>query len=177
MNRNENVKKMILNSILIAIGALLHQITPVLGLPMQPDFAIAILFIIIISNKDYKTTLISSIIIGIFTALTTKFPGGQLPNIIDKVLTANIIYFILLPLRNRVSDNVKMILSLIFGTCLSGLIFLYSAQLIVGLPGEFMNLVKVVVIPAAIMNAILGSILYKAITIAFKATGMNFSVK
>ena len=80
MNRNMNVKKMILNAILIAIGALLHQITPALGLPMQPDFALAMLFIIIVINNDYKTTLISSIIIGILTALTTKFPGGQLPN-------------------------------------------------------------------------------------------------
>ncbi|MBX7410030.1 tryptophan transporter [Clostridium chauvoei] len=177
MNRNNNVKKMILNAILIAIGALLHQITPVLGLPMQPDFALAILFIIIIINEDYKTTLISSIIIGIFTALTTKFPGGQLPNIIDKVATANIIYFALLPLKNRVSNNVKMVISLIFGTILSGVIFLYSAQLIVGLPGEFMSLVKIVVIPAAIMNTILGSILYKAISTAFKVTGLSINVK
>ena len=40
MERSLNVKKMILNAILIAIGALLHQITPALGLPMQPDLAL-----------------------------------------------------------------------------------------------------------------------------------------
>ena len=101
MNRNMNVKKMILNAILIAIGALLHQITPALGLPMQPDFALSMLFIIIVINNDYKTTLISSIIIGILTALTTKFPGGQLPNIIDKVVTANVIYFIFKLIGNK----------------------------------------------------------------------------
>ncbi|MDZ7548204.1 tryptophan transporter, partial [Clostridium perfringens] len=78
MNRNMNVKRMMLNAILIAIGTLLHQITPALGLPMQPDFALAMLFIIIIINSDYKSALISSIIIGVLTALTTKFPGGQL---------------------------------------------------------------------------------------------------
>ena len=107
MNRNMNVKKMILNAILIAIGALLHQITPALGLPMQPDFALAMLFIIIVINNDYKTTLISSIIIGILTALTTKFPGGQLPNIIDKVVTANVIYFIFKLIGNRVNNNIR----------------------------------------------------------------------
>ncbi|GAB6167771.1 tryptophan transporter [Clostridium carnis] len=171
MNRNVNTKKMILNAILIGIGALLHQITPALGLPMQPDFALAMLFIIIIINDDYKTSLLSGIIIGIFTALTTKFPGGQLPNIIDKVVTANIIYLILLPFKNKVSNNVKIILSLLFGTLISGLVFLASAQIIVGLPGEFMSLVKLVVIPAIIMNLILGTILYKAVEVAFKATG------
>ena len=83
-----NIKKMTINAILIAIGAILHQITPPIGLPMQPDLSLAMLFIIIILNKDYKTTLISGIIIGVFAALTTKIPGGQLPNIIDKVVTS-----------------------------------------------------------------------------------------
>ena len=38
MKTNLNVKKMIINSLLLAIGAILHQLTPALGLPMQPDF-------------------------------------------------------------------------------------------------------------------------------------------
>lgn len=123
MNKNMNVKKMILNAILIAIGALLHQITPALGLPMQPDFAISMLFIIILINKDYNTTLISSIIMGIITALTTKFPGGQLPNIIDKLITAHVIYFMFKIMGNKVSDNIKIISALSFGTIVSGLTF------------------------------------------------------
>ncbi|GAA0107033.1 MULTISPECIES: tryptophan transporter [Clostridium] len=172
MNRNMNVKKMILNAILIAIGALLHQITPALGLPMQPDFALAMLFIIIVINNDYKTTLISSIIIGILTALTTKFPGGQLPNIIDKVVTANVIYFIFKLIGNRVNNNIKMIIALSLGTILSGFVFLGSASLLVGLPGSLVSLISIVVIPAAIMNIFLGMILYKAIVIALKATGV-----
>ena len=57
---------MVINALLLAIGAILHQITPALGLPMQPDFALAMLFIImIINNNDYKITLISAIITGI----------------------------------------------------------------------------------------------------------------
>lgn len=48
-------KKMVMNALLLAIGAILHQITPALGLPMQPDFALAMLFIImIINDNDYK---------------------------------------------------------------------------------------------------------------------------
>lgn len=171
MERNMNVKKMILNAILIAIGALLHQITPALGLPMQPDFAIVMLFIIILINKDYKATLISSIIMGIITALTTKFPGGQLPNIIDKLITAHVIYFMFKAMGSKVRDNIKILVALSFGTIVSGLSFLGSASILVGLPGSFTALATVVVLPAVIMNIILGGMLYKAIGVALKATG------
>ena len=170
MERNLNVKKMILNAILIAIGALLHQITPAIGLPMQPDFAIAMLFIIILLNKDYKTTLISSIIMGIITALTTKFPGGQLPNIIDKLITAHFIYFLYKIIGQKQSDNMKIILALIFGTTVSGLTFLGSASILVGLPAGFMLLVGTVVVPAVIMNLILGMMLYKSLVVSLKIT-------
>ena len=170
MKKNMDIKKMTINAILIAVAAMLHQITPAIGLPMQPDLALVMLFIIIILNDDYKTTIISGIIIGIFTSLTTKFPGGQLPNIIDKVITCNIIYFALLPVRNKLKDITKLAICLPIGTVISGLVFLLSAQIIAGLPGEFMVLVKVVVIPAAIMNTGIGIILFKAINVALKAT-------
>lgn len=171
MEKNMNVKKMILNAILIAIGALLHQITPALGLPMQPDFAIAMLFIIILMNKDYKSTLISSIIMGVITALTTKFPGGQLPNIIDKLITGHVIYFMFKAMGSKVSNNIKILFALSIGTVVSGLTFLSSASIIVGLPGDFLTLVTIVVLPATLMNIFLGTILYKSIGIALKATG------
>ena len=172
MEKNINVKRMILNSILIAIGALLHQITPALGLPMQPDFAIAMLFIIILINKDYKTTLIASIIMGVITAMTTKFPGGQLPNIIDKLITAHVIYFMYKAMGNKISDNIKILLALSFGTIVSGLSFLVSASIIVGLPGSFITLVTIVVLPATVMNILLGTVLYKSIRVALRATGV-----
>ena len=68
-----NTKKMATNAILIAIGAILHQVTPPFG--MQADFSLAMLFIIIVFNKDYKTTLLCGIIMAVFAALTTKTPG------------------------------------------------------------------------------------------------------
>ncbi|MGL5353370.1 MAG: tryptophan transporter [Clostridium sp.] len=170
MNTRMDIKKLTMNAILIAIGAILHQITPAIGLPMQPDLALAMLFIIIIINKDYKTTLITGIIMGIFTALTTKFPGGQLPNIIDKVVTGHIIYFAILPFKNKFKDINKIAVCLPIGTIVSGIVFLLSAQFIVGLPGEFIVLVKAVVIPAAIMNTVIGIILFKAVNVALKAT-------
>ena len=46
-----NTRKLTINAILLAVGALLHQITPAIGLPMQPDFSLVMLFIIMIINK------------------------------------------------------------------------------------------------------------------------------
>lgn len=178
MKRNMNTKKMVINALLLAIGAILHQITPALGLPMQPDFALAMLFIImIINNNDYKTSIIAAIITGVFTALTTKFPGGQLPNIIDKMVTVNLMYVILLSI-NKITDSIKInesikknLLVLIcfpLGTLISGTTFLLSAQYIVGLPAKFSILFVTIVIPALIINTIGGFILYQTINISLK---------
>ena len=168
---------MVINALLLAIGAILHQITPALGLPMQPDFALAMLFIImLINNNDYKTSLISAIITGVFTALTTKFPGGQLPNIIDKLITVNLMYIILLTVNKileyiNINNNIKqnlVIISFPLGTLISGTAFLMSAQYIVGLPAKFSILFVTTVIPALLINTIGGFILYQAINVSLK---------
>ena len=178
MKRNLNTKKMVINALLLAIGAILHQITPALGLPMQPDFALAMLFIImIINNNDYKITLISAIITGIFTALTTKFPGGQLPNIIDKLVTANIMFLVItlinkmcdfIKITNKLQSNILVLLTFPIGTLVSGVTFLISAQLIVGLPANFSMLFITIVIPAVLINTICGFILYHVISLSLK---------
>ena len=178
MKRNLNTKKMVINALLLAIGAILHQITPALGLPMQPDFALAMLFIImIINNNDYKITLISAIITGIFTALTTKFPVGQLPNIIDKLVTANIMFLVItlinkmcdfIKITNKLQSNILVLLTFPIGTLVSGVTFLISAQLIVGLPANFSMLFITIVIPAVLINTIGGFILYHVISLSLK---------
>ena len=140
MKRNLNTKKMVMNALLLAIGAILHQITPALGLPMQPDFALAMLFIImIINDNDYKTSLICAIITGVFTALTTKFPGGQLPNIIDKIVTVNVMFLVIIiinkishltKLNTKLEKNILVLLVFPIGTLVSGTTFLLSAKFI-----------------------------------------------
>ncbi len=171
--RKTNTKKLALNSLFLAIGLILHQIMPVFGLPMEPDMALATLFIIILMNKDsFLTCLNAGIITGVFTALTTKFPGGQLPNLIDKTITSIIIFILIwtlykLPFMNKLKEKTKdLILSLVvypIGTLISGLIFLTSAFYIVGLPASFMSLVLVVVLPAVVINTIVGFFLIKIV--------------
>ncbi len=178
MKSTIDTKKLMINSILLAIGALLHAITPTLGLPMQPDFALIMLFIIIVLNEgEYKTSIAASIVTGILTAMTTKFPGGQLPNVIDKVVTGNAI-LLMIVIINKISlvknmeNNKKRILivSIIMpiGTLISGSTFLYSALIIVGLPAPFKALFITVVIPAIIINTVVGVFLSKVIDVSMK---------
>ena len=168
-----NTKRMITNAILIAIGAILHQITPLLGVPMQPDFSLVMLFIIMVYNKEYKTTLICGIVVGIFAALTSKTPGGQVPNVIDKFITCNIMFLILIPLRSRVSKLVQMLVLLPVGTLVSGTTFLTALMLVAGLPGgqSFSALFLAVVIPAVVINLIIGVIMFKIVKRTSTATG------
>lgn len=167
-----NTKKMTINAILIAIGVILHSSVISIG-PIQPDFALAMLFIIMLLNKDYKTTLISGIIIGIFTALTTKSAGGQIPNIIDKFITCNVMYLILLPIRDKLNRNVTSILLLLVGTIVSGTIYLTSFALIVGLDGSILNLIMVVVLPTALANAVIGVIIYNVVLRVMKQVHLS----
>ena len=176
-----NTKKLTLNALLLAIGLLLHQLTPVMGLPIQPDMSLIMLFTIMIINKgDYKTSLVCGIITGIFTALTTKFPGGQLPNIIDKIITVNLVYVLMfisykLPfmkkLKEKTQDLIVSIIILPIGTFISGISFLLSASLIVGLPGSFEALFLVAVAPAIVINLVSGVFLFKVISMSVNRLG------
>ena len=148
-----NTKKLTLNAILLAMGLLIHQITPAIGLPMKPDVPLAMLFVILVLNRDdYKTCLIAGIVTGIFTALTSSFPGGQIPNVIDKTLTANIVFLLMnisynMPfikkLAKKTQDTVVVAIIMPIGTLVSGTIFLLAAQAIVGLPGASLSIRRV----------------------------------
>lgn len=109
MKNKINTRKLTTNGILIALGVILHQITPPF-LGMQADFSLAIMFIIIVMNRDYKTTFVVGIVMGIFAALTTKTVGGQLPSIIDKFLSANLIFLMLIPIRSKLKDTYQVII-------------------------------------------------------------------
>lgn len=178
MKKNEKTKKMIINALLLGIGAILHQITPALGLPMQPDFALVMLFIIMILNRgDYKISLIAGIITGIFTGMTTKFPGGQLPNMIDKIITVNLVFLIIISINKlkvlkSMTENKRRIVESIIvfpiGTLISGVTFLLFANILVGLPAGFTSLFILIVLPAIVINLIVGLMIFKIISTSMK---------
>ena len=174
-----NTKKLVLNSVLLGIGLVLHQIEPAI-FGVKPDMTLIMLFTVMILNKDsYKTCLACGIVVGIFSAITTSFPGGQVPNVIDKFITTNLIFVIMmfmynLPFMKKLAQkNQDLVVSnilMIIGTAISGFVFLTSAQILVGLPGN-MNLTILyasVVLPAIVINLIVGIVVFKIIHVTMK---------
>ena len=151
-------KQLVTNSLLLAVGFLLHYITPTLGIPMQIDFSLITMILVINLNKNNLGSCIASgVVTGIFSGLTTKFPLGLIPNIIDKIVTTIVIYLLLKLLdKTTLSSKIKAIVVNSVGTIVSGIVFLASALLLVGLPAPFSVLFITVVIPAIVVNTIAG---------------------
>ena len=154
-------KQLVTNSLLLAVGFLLHYVTPTLGLPMQIDFSLITLILIITLNRNnFSTCLASGVATGIFSGITTKFPMGLIPNIIDKITTAIVVYLLIKLLdKTALHSKIKAIVVNAVGTLISGTVFLASALLLVGLPASFSVLFVTVVIPATIVNTIAGFII------------------
>jgi hypothetical protein len=164
------LRKLVLSSLLLAIGLILHQIVPPIFMGMKPDFLLSMMFIAIFLGDDYKLALIVGAAAGIFTALTTTFPGGQAANIIDKLITCNFVFLLYKLTKNKLNYQVQMGIIALLGTLVSGFVFLGTALLIAGLPAPFSALVLTVVVPAAVVNTAASLILYNAVFLALKRT-------
>ena len=153
-------KQLVTNSLLLAVGFLLHYVTPAIGLPMQIDFSLITLILIIAFNKNsFNTCIASGVATGIFSGITSKFPLGIIPNIIDKITTAIVVYLLIKLLdKTALHSKIKAIIVNAIGTLVSGTVFLASALLLVGLPAPFGVLFTTVVVPAIAANTVIGFI-------------------
>ena len=158
-----NTKQLVTNALLLAVGFLLHYVTPTLGLPMQVDFSLITLILVInLSKNNFGTCMAAGIATGIFSGITTKFPMGMIPNIIDKIVTTVAMYFLIKLLdKTSLQSRIKAIAVNAVGTLVSGVVFLGSALILVGLPASFGLLFATVVIPAVVINTIVGCLLNK----------------
>lgn len=157
------LKDMILTSLLIAVGLVLHYVVPPIVGGMKPDFLLAMLFVAIYIDNSPKNTLIAGILAGIFAALTTSFPGGQVANIVDK-LAAAFSVMAMIKLFSGFNSNLSVIATAFIGTVISGVVFLQTALFIVGsLPVAFPVLFTTVVIPAALVNTVATFVCYKVV--------------
>lgn len=168
MNSKVDIKKLVTIALLIAIGMILHQVTPPFIMGMRPDFLLAMMFIAIILADDYRMTILIGIISGIFCAATTGFPGGQIANIVDKLITCQVVLLMYRTLRNIVPKQVMLIIIGFVGTAISGTIFLTTALIIAGLPGPFKFFILTVVLPATIINTVVTVVLYNAVQVSLK---------
>ena len=153
-------KQLVTNALLLAVGFLLHYVTPAIGLPMQIDFSLITMILVINLNKNNLGSCIASgVVTGIFSGITSKFPMGMIPNILDKITTAIVVYLLIKLLdKTALNSKIKAIVVNSVGTIVSGIVFLASALLLVGLPAPFFVLFTTVVIPAIAVNTIVGFI-------------------
>ena len=162
MNNNDNTKQLVTNALLLAVGFILHYVTPAIGF-MQIDFSLITLILVINLNKNsFSTCIAGGVVTGIFAGLTTKFPLGFIPNILDKIVTTVVAYLLIKLLdKTTLSSKIKSIAVNAVGTLVSGVVFLGSALILVGLPASFGLLFVTVVIPAVAINTIVGCLLNK----------------
>lgn len=162
------LKTYLMTALMLTMGLILHSIIPgIFG--MKFDLLLAFMIVSIFLFADFKNALMAGIVGGILTAQTTTFPGGQIPNVIDKIATSVVIFMLIRFLMTLSFDEkIKVGIAGFLGTLVSGSIFLYSALLIVGLPAPFMVLFTGVVLPTCIGNTIIILVIYKAARIAMK---------
>jgi hypothetical protein len=163
-------KNLVALSLLVGIGAVLHAVVPPILFGMKPDMMLTMMFLGIILFPEIKSIMLLSIVTGAISALTTGFPGGQIPNIIDKPVTALVFFGLLLVVGKLSNSIVSVGVLTAVGTVISGIVFLGSALLIVGLPGPFLALFAGVVLPAAVVNTIAMVVLYPVAKTVVKRT-------
>ncbi|MGJ7919418.1 tryptophan transporter [Neobacillus sp. LXY-4] len=155
-----NTKTLVSLSLLVGIGAVLHTVVPGFFLGMKPDMMLTMMFLGIILFPDKKSVLLLGLVTGIISGLTTTFPSGLIPNIIDKAVTSFIVFGLFLALRNFKQSLVSIGILTAIGTIISGIVFLGAANFIAELPGPFTALFVAVVLPAAAFNTVTMIVLY-----------------
>ena len=129
-----NTRILVILSLFVALGTAMHFVMPPFFFGVKPDVMLPMMFLGIILFPDRKYVLLLGIVTGLMSALTTGFPGGQIPNVIDKSITAFVFLGLFLFLANKVNKQVGITIITALGTMVSGSIFLGSAAIIVGLP-------------------------------------------
>ncbi len=152
-------KNLMMSAMLLALGAVLHYVVPGIVNGVKPDFLLATAFLAILLSLDLKNTLAVAGASAILAAMTTTFPGGQVPSIIDKVVACLAVYAMIkvLPVNTNLGKG-----ALFFaGTVISGFAFLSSAAALVGLPGGVSvgAMMAMIVLPTAAMNVAIGLLL------------------
>ncbi len=158
-----DLRKSIISSLLLAMGFVFHAIIPGLYAGVKPDFMLVFIVIAILINPTKQNTLLVSFMGGILTAITTEISGGQLANMVDKLVTCLLLYLIIQVFKDKIQSILgAMILGGVV-TLISGGIFLFTLFITLGLPMAFSLMFYSIVIPTALINIPLTGITYYAI--------------
>ena len=153
-------RNLTISAIFMALGLVMHFLVPPIFGGVKPDFLLSMMFISLIIAGDIKEALLIGVAGGIMSALTTSFPGGQIPNFIEKIIVAITIFF-LIGKFSKDLNQVKTVFIYAFGTLLSGVLFLLLALGITKQMNLFIPSLPVVLV-AMVVNSIFGLILMNA---------------
>ncbi len=168
-----NTKNLVALSLLVGMGTVLHAVVPGLFLGMKPDMMLTMMFLGIILFPDRKSVLLLGLVTGLISGLTTTFPGGLFPNIIDKFVTAIMFFGLFLAITKIYKSIISVAILTAVGTIISGIVFLSSAYFIVGLPGPFAALFATIVLPASAINTVVMIILHPVAQSIVKRTKLT----
>ena len=156
-----NTRNLVLLSLLVGIGTVLHAMVPPILFGMKPDMLLSMMFLGILLIPKVKYVVLLSILTGIVSALTTGVPGGQIANVIDKPITALIFLGLLLLMDKKIQRTISAPVLTAVGTIISGSVFLMVALFMLGLmEGGFLTLFIAIVLPATVINTIAMVIVY-----------------
>jgi len=156
-------RALLVGSLLLTVGLVVHQFTPPILFGMKPDFLLAMMFAVLLLGLRPQEVLVIGVLSGILTAMTTSFPGGQIANMVDKPVTAFCVYLILLGVR-KVPHFLRVPIVAIAGTFISGGTFLAVASLVTDLGETVPSLLLAVVLPAALVNTAALALMYPLIS-------------
>lgn len=161
-----NTKKLVSIALLLALGVALRSLAMLIPIPggISPDILLIMVFLSAILFRDNQSFIIITVAAAFFTALLTTFPYGQLINPIQMIVTM----FIMKPIINYFGQQLTTIsvsIIILIGTIISGGLFslLGGWVLNMTLLQAFFALFILIVIPTAIFNAFLTSVIYPAI--------------
>lgn len=153
-------RNLTVSAIFMALGLVLHLMVPGIFFGVKPDFLLSMMFISLMIVGDVKEALLIGVAGGIMSALTTGFPGGQIPNFIEKIITSLVVFYMIKAMGKNFSIP-KVILIFALGTMVSGTLFLTIALTMTNQLNLFIPSYPAVLVAMAI-NAILGIFLYQA---------------
>lgn len=121
-----NTRILVLLSLFVGIGAVLHAVMPPIFFGMRPDMLLAMMVLGILMFPKLSYVLVLSVATGFVSALTTTVPGGQIANLIEKPVTGVLVFVMVLAMQRFKQERMKAAVVTATGTIVSGAIFLSS---------------------------------------------------
>lgn len=168
-----NTRNLTLMALLVSVGAALYLVIPGYGEGMKPDFMLTMMIIGIFLFPDVRSVFLLGATTGVISGLFSSFPGGFIPNIADKLITAFVVLALIILFKKSLNRLIVPTLIICVGTLLSGTVFLSIVIYMMGVNIPFGFLFATVVLPAIVMNGIVFFIIYPIIIGLLKRTSFK----